>query len=77
MQIHSVFLESFDANRGCFEFRSSRLRVDGVDGQLIRGYLIVRMHCEESQAASETGIEANRRDHGSPPRKHAHFLAFV
>jgi len=44
MQIQLILLTLIDANGGRLEFRDARLGIDGVDGEIVRGYLIVEMH---------------------------------
>ena len=77
VKVHSILLEFFDANRGGFEFRGARFRVHCVDGQVVGGHLIVKMHGQKCQTAAESRIEANRSHHGTAARQHAHFFAFA
>src|SRR5260221_8345853 len=63
MKVHSVILTFFDADGSRFKLRSSRLRIGGVDGELIGRYLVVVMDRHEGEAGPQTGIEPDGSDH--------------
>jgi len=78
MQVHSVFPGIYSMrNRGGLEFRCSGLGVHGVNRQIIRRYLLVKMDGEKRQSRPQSRIEPHWRNHGSAPRTHAYFFALT
>src|SRR5947207_110748 len=74
MKVHSVILTFFDADGSRFELRGSRLRIGGVDSELVGGYLVVVMDRHEGQAGPQTGIEPHGSEHRAAPRADAHSV---
>ncbi len=54
-----------DANGGGLEFRGSGLGVDGIDGEIVGGHLLVKMDGQEGQPGAQTGVDANWSHHRS------------
>src|SRR5215467_13284022 len=77
MNIHSSLSVLLNAHSCGFELGSSGLRVDGINGEVVRGYLIVKMKSEKSQAGTQARIKSHWSNHRAAARTYAYPVAFA
>src|SRR5215470_7322706 len=73
----SVLHALLNANRRRFELRSSELGIHGINREIVRRNLFVKMDGEEREPRPQAGIKAHRRKDRAAARADAHLLAFA